>query len=148
MLNKSTIIGLASDHAGFQMKEHIKQYLKSKDYKVKDYGTYSEESCDYPDFAHALARGIENGEAGSGIAVCGSGEGISIALNKHQRVRAALVWTPEIAILARQHNNANVLSLPGRFISNETAEACVDNFLKTDFEGGRHETRVRKIPVS
>jgi len=144
--NKSPI-GLASDHAGFQMKEHIKRYLKSKDYSIIDYGTNSEESCDYPDFAHALAEGIEKGEVGNGIAVCGSGEGISIALNKHQQIRAALVWTPEIAKLARQHNDANVLSLPGRFINEATAEACVDNFLETCFEGGRHEARVKKIPV-
>ena len=148
MKEKTSPIGLASDHAGFQMKEHIKQYLKSKGYSVTDYGTHSEESCDYPDFAHALAKGIEQGEVENGIAVCGSGEGISIALNKHQQIRAALVWAPEIAKLARQHNNANVLSLPGRFISEETAEACVDNFIQTDFEGGRHEARVKKIPVS
>ncbi len=140
-------IGLASDHAGFQLKEHIKKYLSGKGYELQDYGTYNEESCDYPDFGHALANAIEKGEVGRGIAVCGSGEGITITLNKHQMVRAALVWAPEIAKLSRQHNDANVLSLPGRFIDKHTAEECVDAFLTTEFEGGRHEARVKKIPV-
>ena len=147
MSEKKMLIGMASDHAGFQLKEYIKEYLKEKGLAIKDYGTHSEESCDYPDFAHALARGIEQGEVCRGIAVCGSGEGISIALNKHQQIRAALVWTSEIAKLARQHNDANVLTLPGRFIENEEAKKCVDTFLCTDFEGGRHEIRVKKIPL-
>ena len=141
------MIGLASDHAGYTLKEHIKTYLDSRNIDYKDYGTYSEESCDYPDFGHALAKGIENGECEKGIAICGSGEGISITLNKHQSIRAALCWIPEIAHLARQHNDANVLVMPGRFITNEEADAIVDEYLSTDFEGGRHARRVAKIPV-
>ena len=141
------MIGLASDHAGFELKQFVKQYLEEKGYEYKDYGTYSEESCDYPDFGHALARGIEAGECEQGIAICGSGEGISITLNKHQGIRAALCWIPEIAHLARQHNDANVLVMPGRFITNEEADAIMDEFLSTDFEGGRHARRVAKIPV-
>lgn len=140
-------IGLASDHAGFELKEYVKQYLDNKGLPYIDYGTLSAESCDYPDYAHALARGIETGEAEIGIAVCGSGEGISMTLNKHQRIRAALVWVPEIAALCRQHNDANVLVMPGRFISDETARRIMDAFLATPFEGGRHIRRIEKIPV-
>lgn len=141
------MIGLASDHAGFALKQHVKEYLKAHRIKFHDYGTYSEESCDYPDFGHALARGIEEGECEKGIAVCGSGEGISITLNKHQGIRAALCWIPEIAHLARLHNDANVLVMPGRFITNEEASAIMDEYLSTDFEGGRHARRVAKIPI-
>ena len=141
------MIGLASDHAGFELKQFVKQYLEEKGYEYKDYGTYSEESCDYPDFGHALAKGIEEGECEKGIAVCGSGEGISMTLNKHQGIRAALCWIPEIAHLARQHNDANVLVMPGRFITNEEADAIMNEYLSTDFEGGRHARRVAKIPV-
>jgi len=140
-------IGLASDHAGYELKQFVKQYLEEKGMTYKDYGTFSTESCDYPDFAHALARGIENSEADRGIAICGSGEGISITLNKHQRIRAALVWMPEIAHLCRQHNDANVLVMPGRFIDKQTAEKIMDEFFSTDFEGGRHIRRIEKIPV-
>ena len=140
-------IGLASDHAGYALKQFVKQYLEGKGLEYKDYGTYSEESCDYPDYGHALAKGIEEGECEKGIAICGSGEGINITLNKHQGIRAALCWEPEIAHLARQHNDANVLVLPGRFITNEEADAIMDEYLKTDFEGGRHARRVAKIPV-
>ena len=140
-------VGLASDHAGFPMKQFVLQYLEKKGYPVKDYGTYSDESVDYPDFAHALAEGIENGDVYPGIGICGSGDGISITLNKHQGIRAALCWTAEIAHLARQHNDANVIVLPGRFIDNKTAEAILDEFFKATFEGGRHERRVKKIPL-
>ncbi len=140
-------IGLASDHAGYALKQFVKEYLTQQGLEYKDYGTYSEDSCDYPDFAHALAKGIEHGEVDRGIAICGSGQGISITLNKHQSIRAALVWQEEIAKLARQHNNANVLCLPGRFISTDEAERCLTAFLNTPFEGGRHERRVEKIPV-
>jgi ribose 5-phosphate isomerase B len=140
-------IGLASDHAGYALKQFVKQYLEGKGLEYKDYGTYSEESCDYPDYGHALAKGIEEGECEKGIAICGSGEGINITLNKHQGIRAALCWEPEIAHLARQHNDANVLVLPGRFITNEEADAIMNEYLKTDFEGGRHARRVAKIPV-
>ena len=141
------MIGLASDHAGFALKQHVKDYLKAHRIKFHDYGTYSEESCDYPDFGHALAKGIEAGECEKGIAICGSGEGISMTLNKHQGIRAALCWIPEIAHLARLHNDANVLVMPGRFITNEEADAIMDEYLSTDFEGGRHARRVAKIPV-
>ena len=141
------MIGLASDHAGYALKQFVKQYLEEKDLEYKDYGTYSEESCDYPDFGHALAKGIEEGECEKGIAICGSGEGISITLNKHQGIRAALCWTPEIAHLARLHNDANVLVMPGRFITNEEADAIMNEYLSTDFEGGRHARRVAKIPI-
>ena len=129
------IIGLASDHAGFELKEYVKTLLESKGLSYKDYGCFSEESCDYPDFAHALAKGMEANECTSGIAVCGSGEGISMTLNKHQGIRAALCWQPELAHMARLHNNANVLTMPGRYIDHETAKAIVDEFLKTEFEG-------------
>ncbi|MBR1445941.1 MAG: ribose 5-phosphate isomerase B [Alloprevotella sp.] len=138
-------IGLASDHAGFPLKEHVKTLLDELQLPYVDYGTHSTESCDYPDFAHALARAIERGDVERGIAVCGSGQGITITLNKHRAVRAALSWLPEIAALARQHNDANVLTMPGRFISNDEADAIVRTFLSTPFEGGRHQRRVEKI---
>lgn len=140
-------IGLACDHAGFPLKQFIIQYLESKGYQYKDFGTYSDTSCDYPDFAHPLAEAIESGECYPGIAVCGSGEGMAITLNKHQGVRAGLAWNKDIAGLIRQHNNANVIVLPGRFIDNKTAEGILNVFFKTPFEGGRHERRVEKIPV-
>ncbi len=143
----NNIIGLACDHAGYELKQFVKQYLTEKGIPFKDYGTDSTESCDYPDYAHALAKGMEDGAVGTGIAICGSGEGISMTLNKHQTVRAALCWMPEIAHLARQHNNANVLVMPGRFIDNDTAKDILDEFLSTPFEGGRHQRRIDKIPV-
>ena len=141
------MIGLASDHAGFALKKHVKEYLDEKGFEYKDYGTNSEESCDYPDYGHALAKGIEARECEKGIAICGSGEGISMTLNKHQGIRAALCWKPEIAHLARQHNDANVLVMPGRFITNEEADAIMNEYLQTPFEGGRHARRVAKIPA-
>ncbi|ALO49233.1 ribose 5-phosphate isomerase B [Hoylesella enoeca] len=140
-------IGLASDHAGFALKQFVKQYLDEKGLSYKDYGTYDEASCDYPDYAHALAEGIERGDVYPGIAICGSGEGISMTLNKHAMIRAALCWTPEIAHLSRQHNDANVLAMPGRFIDNATARMMMDEFLNTDFEGGRHQRRIDKISI-
>lgn len=140
-------VGLASDHAGYPLKQFVLQYLEKKGYPVKDYGTYSDESVDYPDFGHALAEGIESGEVYPGIGICGSGEGISITLNKHQGVRAGLVWCKDVAQLIRQHNDANVIVLPGRFITNKQAEEFLDAFFTTPFEGGRHERRVKKIPV-
>lgn len=138
-------IGLASDHAGFALKEFVKQYLEEKGIAYKDYGTYSEESCDYPDFAHALGKAIDEGDVEQGVAVCGSGEGISMTLNKHLAVRAALVWMPEIAQMTRMHNDANVLVMPGRYLSNETAREITDKFFTTPFEGGRHVRRIEKI---
>lgn len=141
-------IGLASDHAGFELKEFVKRLLEERGYVVEDFGTHSAESCDYPDYGHALAKAVEAGEVYPGIGICGSGEGISMTLNKHQGIRAALAWIPEIAHLARQHNDANVLVMPGRFIDNEMATKIVDEFLATSFEGGRHQRRIDKIPVS
>ena len=141
------VVGLASDHAGFELKEFVKQYLTEKGIPFKDYGTNSEDSCDYPDFAHALAQGMEKGEVYPGIGICGSGEGIAMTLNKHQNIRAGLAWIPEIAHLIRQHNNANVLVMPGRFIDHEMARKIMDEFLSTNFEGGRHQRRVEKIAI-
>ena len=141
------IVGLASDHAGFELKQYVKQWLEAKGLKYKDFGTYSTESCDYPDFAHPLAEAVEAGECYSGIAICGSGEGIGITLNKHQGIRAALCWIPEIAKLSRQHNNANVLVMPGRFIDTDMADKIMTEFFNTEFEGGRHQKRIDKIPV-
>jgi ribose 5-phosphate isomerase B len=140
-------VGLASDHAGFKLKQFVKSYLDAKHIPYKDYGTYSEESCNYADFGHALARGIENGEVYPGIGICGSGEGMAMTLNKHQQIRAGLAWIPEIAHLIRQHNDANVLVMPGRFIDNEMAAKIMDEFLSTDFEGGRHLARIKAMPV-
>lgn len=140
-------IGLASDHAGFELKQFVKQYLDEKSIPYKDYGTYTTDSCDYPDFAHALANGMKAGEVDRGIAICGSGEGISMTLNKHQHIRAALVWIPEIAHMTRLHNDANVLVMPGRYIDTATARDIMDEFFGTEFEGGRHVRRIEKIPV-
>jgi len=140
-------VGIACDHAGFPLKQFVIQYLEQKGYPYKDYGTYSDQSVDYPDFAHSLADGIEKGDVYPGIAICGSGEGMAITLNKHQNIRAGLAWCQEIAHLIRQHNDANVLVMPGRFIDNKTAEKIMDEFFNASFEGGRHERRVKKIPI-
>jgi len=141
------MIGIASDHAGFGLKQYVKTYLEKHHIKYKDYGCCNEESCDYPDFAHALAKGIEDGTCVKGIAICGSGEGISMALNKHQQIRAALCWIPEIAKMSRMHNDANVLVMPGRYVSEEEAALIMDSFFQTEFEGGRHVRRIEKIPI-
>ena len=141
------IIGLASDHAGYALKQYVKEYLNVLGIAFKDYGCYSEESCDYPDFAHALANGMAAGECEKGIAICGSGEGISMTLNNHSHIRAALGWIPDIAQMTRMHNDANVLVMPGRYIDNETAKEIMDKFLETPFEGGRHIKRIEKIPA-
>lgn len=143
-----TKIGLASDHAGFELKQFVKQYLDEKGISYVDYGTDSEQSCDYPDYAHALANAMARNEVQRGIAICGSGEGISMALNKHQHIRAALVWIPEIAKMTRLHNDANVLVMPGRYIDTNLAEQIMTEFLNTEFEGGRHINRVNKIAVN
>ena len=145
-MNDKKIIGMAADHAGYAMKEALKPLLKSLGYEIRDFGTHSEESMDYPDAAHPLGYAVESGEVSCGIAVCGSGNGISMTLNHHPGVRAALCWTPEIGALAKQHNNANVLCLPGRFIPVETAEAIVRAWFDAQFEGGRHQRRIDKIP--
>lgn len=140
-------VGLASDHAGFGLKEVIKEYLDEKGIAYQDFGTHSEVSCDYPEYAHALASAVEKGDVYPGIGVCGSGEGMSMTLNKHQGIRAALVWQPEIAHMTRMHNDANVLVLPGRYMDKETAWQVLDEFFNTEFEGGRHVRRIEKIPV-
>lgn len=140
-------VGLASDHAGFGLKEVIKEYLDEKGIAYQDLGTHSEASCDYPEYAHALALAVEKGDVYPGIGVCGSGEGMSMTLNKHQGIRAALVWQPEIAHMTRMHNDANVLVLPGRYMDKETAWQVLDEFFNTEFEGGRHVRRIEKIPV-
>lgn len=138
-------IGIASDHAGFELKEILKVELIKLGYTITDFGTNSPESMDYPDVAHPLADAIEEGSLPLGIAICGSGNGISMTVNKHKGIRAALCWNEELAKLARYHNNANILSLPARFISSETAINIVKAFLSASFEGGRHEARVNKI---
>ena len=138
-------IGIACDHAGFQMKEFLVGYLSAKGYDVVDFGCHSEESIDYPDFGHALAAAIEEGELEQGVGLCGSGEGMAMTLNKHQGIRAGLCWNTDVAALTRQHNDANVVVLPARFISNDEAIAIVNTFLSSDFEGGRHQGRVEKI---
>lgn len=144
---QQTTIGLCADHAGFFMKEFIKSLFDTKGIAYKDFGTYSPTSTDYPDYAHPMAKAIENKEVYTGIACCGSGNGINMVMNKHQQVRSALCWTEEIAVLARRHNNANSLSLPARFITQTEAEKIVNAFLNTEFEGGRHQGRIDKIPV-
>ena len=140
-------IAICSDHAGYELKSVIEGYLESGDRTYRDFGTNSTESCDYPDFAHPCAIAVENGDCYPGIAMCGSGNGIAMTLNKHQGIRAAICWTPELARLARQHNDANVLVLPARFIDQVTALEIVDAFLNTSFEGGRHLRRKKKIPA-
>lgn len=141
-------IAMSSDHAGFDLKERIKQVLEEKGYQITDFGPSTADRMDYPDSIHPLARAIDSGEIESGIIMCGSGNGVAMVANKYPNVRAGLAWEPEQAELTRQHNNANVLSLPARFISEEKALNCVDKFLNTEFEGGRHETRVNKIAIS
>ena len=140
-------LGIASDHAGFALKQTVIAWLQEQGVQVTDYGCPSTDSCDYPDFAHPCAEAVEKGECYPGIGICGSGEGINMTLNKHQGIRSALCWIPEIAKLTRQHNDANVLVMPGRFISNDEALEIVKTFLGTEFEGDRHVRRINKIPV-
>ena len=142
-LNKPVAIG--ADHAGFDYKTIIINLLKSKGLIVNDLGTYSSDSVDYPDFAHPVANAVEKGEAGFGVLICGSANGVAITANKHQGIRAAICWNEEIAKLSRQHNNANIICIPARFVSTAVAENMVTNFLETSFEGGRHANRVGKI---
>ena len=143
----SKIIGLASDHAGYPLKETVKQWLTEWGYGYKDFGTNSTDSCNYPEFGHALANAVESGELETGIAICGTGNGINMSVNHHAGIRGALCWQPQIAELARQHNDANILVMPGRFIDGDTARLCVEKFLNTPFEGGRHQARIDAIPV-
>lgn len=142
----SQIIPIGADHAGFQLKTTVIAHLESKGYSVKDYGCYSEESIDYADFGHPVATHVESNPDSLGIVICGSGNGINMTVNKHQGIRGALCWKKEIAELARQHNDANILTLPARFISTEEALEMVDAFFSTAFEGGRHQNRIEKIP--
>lgn len=138
-------IAIGCDHAGFEHKELLKQWLERNGYVIKDFGTYSPESTDYPDFAHAVAFAVEQKKFDLGLLLCGSANGVAITANKHQGIRAALCWKEEVAALARQHNNANVVCIPARFVSYEQAEKILDTFLHSSFEGGRHERRVAKI---
>lgn len=140
-------IAIGNDHAGTQYKLAVITYLESKGIEVTNYGTNSEESVDYPDFVHPVANDVESKEVDLGIIICGSGNGASMTANKHQGIRAALCWSVEIAKLAKQHNNANILSIPARFVSQQQAIDMVQAFLDTPFEGGRHQTRIEKIPV-
>jgi ribose 5-phosphate isomerase B len=140
-------IVIASDHAGFELKEKLLSYLKGKQYFVEDLGTHSPESVDYPDFGHALANKIASGKYEAGISLCGSGNGINITANKHPEIRSALCWRVDIAELARRHNNANICALPARFISFDEACKIVEAFLITPFDGGRHQRRIEKIPI-
>jgi ribose 5-phosphate isomerase B len=140
-------IAVASDHAGFERKQTVMKYLQKLGIEYKDFGAFSTESSDYPDFAHPLANAVSKGEFDKGITLCGSGNGINMTANKHQGIRSAICWMPEIAKLARLHNDANVCALPARYITDEEAIEIVHIFLTTDFEGGRHVNRVNKIPV-
>jgi ribose 5-phosphate isomerase B len=138
-------ISIGSDHAGFELKNKLKDYMEEKGYEVDDVGAFSSDRSDYPDYAHAVAEAVSNKAVDMGVLICGSGVGMDITANKHHNVRAALCWNNTIAGLARQHNDANIISLPARFMNEEEAEKCVDSFLTTPFEGGRHSERVRKI---
>ncbi|RLD62912.1 MAG: ribose 5-phosphate isomerase B [Bacteroidetes bacterium] len=144
---KKEKIAMACDHAGYSKKEMIKDYLEKQGYEVKDFGTYSEESVDYPDFAHPMADAVESKNFDLGISLCGSGNGINMTANKHQGIRSALCWNVEISELARKHNDANVCAVPARFVSDDLAIEIIKAFLSTEFEGGRHERRIKKIPV-
>ncbi len=138
-------IAIGGDHAGYEYKTRMIKSLQDKGYEIKDFGPFSDASVDYPDFVHPLCEAVEKGEFKEGILICGSGNGVAITANKHQGIRAALCWNKELASLSRQHNDANVLTLPARFIAYELAEELAEIFLTTDFEGGRHATRVGKI---
>ena len=140
-------IGLACDHAGFEYKERLKEYLYSKNHKINDYGCFSSDSVDYPEFAHQLANSIDNKENEIGIQFCGTGNGINMSANKHQGIRAALCWNTHIAEQARLHNNANILTMPARHLTWDEVKDIVETFLSTDFEGGRHQRRVNKIKI-
>ena len=144
----SKLIPIGSDHAGFQLKNQVIDYLIAKGFDIRDFGCFSEDSIDYPDFGHPVAKLVEENEGMLGILICGSGNGINMTANKHQGIRSALCWKKEIAELARQHNNANILALPARFISSKEAIEMVDAFLGTEFEGGRHQNRIDKIACS
>jgi ribose 5-phosphate isomerase B len=140
-------VAICSDHAGYELKEFVLDWLTAKNVEFTNFGTYSPDSCDYADFVHPMAEAVEDGESKMGIAICGSGQGVCMTANKHQQIRAALCWTKDIARLARQHNDANVCCLPARFISKEEALEILDVFFTTAFEGGRHQCRIDKMTV-
>lgn len=144
-MEASKNIAIGADHAGYDYKEILKNYIHELGYNSKDFGTHDASSVDYPDFAHPVAEAVETSDKGMGILICGSANGVAITANKHQGVRAALCWNKEVAALARQHNNANVVCIPARFVTIEEAKEIVKTFLTTPFEGGRHENRVNKI---
>ncbi|MBK7764214.1 MAG: ribose 5-phosphate isomerase B [Bacteroidetes bacterium] len=144
-MKKELIIAIGCDHAGTDLKDILIEYLQAKGHTLLDKGTHGHASVDYPDYAHPVATSVEQKEADMGILICGSANGVCITANKHAGIRAALCWKNEIAALARQHNDANIIGLPARFLSEEEAKACVDTFFTTDFEGGRHQARVDKI---
>jgi ribose 5-phosphate isomerase B len=148
VFDASKPIAIGSDHAGFEYKSALIGWLKAKGYEVKDCGTYSLDSVDYPDFAHPTANSVETGEAAFGILLCGSANGVAITANKHQHIRAGLCWQNDVALLVRQHNDANIICIPARFVSLALAEQMIDRFMTTTFEGGRHATRVGKIACS
>ena len=145
---KDNLIGISADHAGYSLKEEVKKYLAEKGFEIKDYGAYEDDTLDdYPDFGHPLGNAIESGEIIKGISFCGAGNGINIVANKYPHVRSALCWKPEIAVLARRHNDANICSIPARFVNIDEAIHIVSKFLDTKFDGGRHERLVEKIPI-
>ena len=148
VFDSSKPIAIGCDHAGFEYKTALVKWLTGKGYEVKDFGTYSMDSVDYPDFAHPTALSVESGEAAFGILLCGSGNGVAITANKHQHIRAGLSWENDVATLIRQHNNANIICIPARFVALALAEQMIDIFMTTPFEGGRHATRVNKIAFS
>jgi ribose 5-phosphate isomerase B len=143
----NVVVALASDHAGFARKQAIIRYFSENGIQFHDLGCYTDESCDYPDFAHAIAEAVSNGDYQFGITFCGTGQGISITANKHQNIRSAICWNPEIAQLAKEHNNANICAIPGRFVSDEEAVEIVKAYMNATFEGGRHQRRLDKMPV-
>ena len=148
ILKPGLSVGMCSDHAGYEMKEMLRGYLASQDIATVDFGTHNTESCDYADFAHPCAAAVESGKVYPGVALCGRGNGIAMTLNHHRGIRAAICWEPELARLARAHNDTNILVIPARFVKPETAVAILDMFLKTPFEGGRHAARIAKIVKS
>ena len=146
--NLSLPVAIGCDHAGFELKESIISFLDGKNITYKDFGTYSTDSVDYPDFAHPVAKEVESQNASFGILICGSANGVAITANKHQGIRAAICWGEELAELARKHNDANIICIPGRFVREKDAEKMLDIFINTEFEGGRHENRVNKMACS
>ena len=148
VFDSSKPIAIGCDHAGFEYKTALVKWLSDKGYKLKDFGTFSADSVDYPDFAHPTANSVETGESCFGILLCGSANGVAITANKHQHIRAGLCWENDVAVLVRKHNNANIICIPARFVALALAEQMIEIFMTTEFEGGRHATRVNKIACS